>query len=165
MRPAVATLGLAAALGLGPAAAEAAVVDGDQPAIVLTLGLGTLAGITTSIAAIVYAVKGKSFHTPWVVVSMFSCAITGSFAATLAVDTAREGFGAIRAIGLLSFAGLTAGPLYFTIRSALSPGPPGAYFDELPEAAWRRPALDPFARREVTVDPGAVLLPAFATRF
>lgn len=147
--------------------AEAAVVDGDQPAIVITLGLGSLGAVTTSIAALVYAVRGRSFHTPWVVVSMFSCAITGAFATTLMVDTAREGFGTARAIGLLVYLGLTAWPGYFTVRSALSPGPPGSPFDyEVgyeEAAAWRRPARDPFATRARFT--GGFVLPAYATRF
>lgn len=149
-----------------PTPARAEVVDGDQPAIIGAVTLGSLAGITTSIAAIVYAARGRSFHTPWVAISMFSIAVTGAMTGALIVDGAQSGMTAWHGVGILFFAVHTAWPAYFVLRSALSPVEPGAPFDEAPAAAWApAPTRDPFAALARPALPAAPVAATWAVSF
>lgn len=146
MRRLAVMVGLVAGLAAGarPTPARADVLD-DQPAIIGAVTIGTLAGITTSIAAIVYSVRGRSFHTPWVAVSMFSIAVTGSMTVALMADGVQSSLTGWHVLGALFFAAHTVWPGYYVIKSAISPVEPGAPFDAPPAAAWApAPTQDPF---------------------
>jgi len=96
--------------------------DEVQPVVLATLtitaGVGTL---VTGVASIVYAVRGEALDTPWLVASLFSGALSAGTAISLM--TLDEEVAPVLGGGLLL---LSAWPLAYSVRSALSPGGFGA---------------------------------------
>ncbi len=124
--------------------AQAEVIDGDNPAAISAVAVGSLGGLTASIAALVYTVQDRSFDSGWVILSLFSSAICGSFAMAIFVDMLETGGGEFSTVGVLSYLILAGWPLYFTVKSALNEAPPGSPFDA--EVA-KAPTLDPLLQR------------------
>lgn len=121
------SLVLLGVLGM-PSAALAQVVDPTNPVQGLTLSIGTLAGLTNSVATLVYAVQGRSFDTPWVVSSFLSSAICGAFAVGLTLESAEVGEAGIFAAALAYYL-LALGPAGWAVRGALHEAAPGQPFD------------------------------------
>lgn len=118
---------LVALLMLRPAPARAEVIDG--PVIAVVVGLGNVAALSTSVAAIVYAVDGRAFDDPWVVAALFSSAICGATTVAIGIDGLSQSDGPGLGIVLALEAALTIWPAYWTVRSALSEVDPGEKFD------------------------------------
>lgn len=96
--------------------------DEVQQPIVISLAVTSMIGtLVTGSAAIVYAINGKAFDTPWLVAALFSGALTvGTGVSLLTFD------GDVAppvGVGLIA---LGAWPLAYSVRSALSPGGYGA---------------------------------------
>lgn len=105
--------------------------DEVQPVVLATMtitaGVGTL---VTGVAALVYAVRGEALDTPWLVASLFSGALSAGTAISLM--TLDDELSPIVGGGLLV---LSAWPLAYAVRSALSPGGFGQPLDAAPRAA------------------------------
>lgn len=129
-------LSLGASVLEGPARAA----SDEQEAVGITVAsVGAIGGLVTSVAAIVYATRGRAFDTPWVVASLFSaafCVANAITAGTSDIDGAVPIAIGVGAVG--------AWPLAYTIRSALSEAEPGEPFDPPPAAPplQRRALLD-----------------------
>ncbi len=120
----------------GPARA----LSEEQQAVGISVAsVGAVGGLVTSIAAIVYATRGRAFDTPWVVASLFSaalCVANAITAGTSDIDGAVPIAIGVGAVG--------AWPLAYTIRSALSEAAPGELFDPPPSEAAPLPRRSSF---------------------
>lgn len=114
-----------------PIAGSAQTIDGNNPVQVTTLTVGTLLGLTNSVATVVYAVQNRSFETPWVVSSFVSTAACGAFAVGIAVNV-DEGGNSNQLLAAIPFLLLAIVPASWSIRGALSEVGPGERFDTLP---------------------------------
>src|SRR5437016_266780 len=95
--------------------AHADVVKSDIPIIAATT-VSILGGITTSIAAIIYAFDHRAFDSGWVVASLFSSAFCTAFTGAILVSTFSDGLNAANGIGILFFTAVTAWPFYWTLK-------------------------------------------------
>jgi hypothetical protein len=120
-----------------PARAFAGPDDAQSALIGTMVGLGTVGALTSGIAAAVYAVEGRAFTTPWVVVSLFSAAMCAGMAIGLA-GTDRIDAGPVLAV---LYAGLAAWPAAWSVRSSLNPAGFGAPLDAPEPAPKRQVAL------------------------
>lgn len=138
--------------------ARAEFVNADNPGILIAVTFGSLAGLTTSIAATVYAVQGKTFDSGWIVPALFGGAVTTTMSISLIADAADRGFSTGHGVGILALLALTAWPTYWTIRTAIADVDPGEYLE---------PELDPELEAEVSLHPppDAVMVPVFAINF
>lgn len=116
---------LAATFAATPAEAQI----GGNAFNVTTAILGTLGGITNSIAVTVYAVDGRALGSGWVVSSLFSTAICGSIATSFVLTGFDGGSSTPALIGTIFYAFLAAWPGYYVVRSALAEAEPGELFD------------------------------------
>lgn len=119
---------LVSVLALAARDVRAEDVVSDDPVITTAAVLGTLGGLTTSIAAIVYAAEDRTFDDAWVVTSLFTTAICGAMSVAMALDAPNTG-GALPIIGTMFFGTLAGWPLYWTAKSALADADPGEPFD------------------------------------
>ena len=129
MRVAAWTLGLGVAIAAVPARAD--VIDGSNPVIVFAVAAGGVGGLTTSIAATVYALDDRTFDSGWVVTSLLSSAICGAFFVSLAADAASNGAELGHFTGMLSFGTFTVWPVVWTVRTAMADVEPGEHLHEL----------------------------------
>lgn len=148
MRAVVATVVLALTAASGAARAQSISFDDtpDDPpvlatALAVTAGVGTL---VTGVASLAYAVRGEALDTPWLVAALFSGALSAGTAISLM--TLDDEAAPIVGGGLLL---LSAWPLAYSVRSAISPGGFGQPLDA-PAPPPRAPrALAPGARLAV----------------
>ncbi|MCK6548282.1 hypothetical protein L6R52_20715 [Myxococcota bacterium] len=151
------------ALGLAASDAHAADVISDDPVITSVAVLGTLGGLTTSIAAIVYASEGRTFDDAWVVTSLFTTAICGAMTAAIAMDAPSTG-GAMPIVGTLFFGTLAAWPAYWTVKSSLADADPGEPFDAPLDVEPPRVVPDDAPARTLSTGP-AIVVPVVAMVF
>lgn len=138
----------ALAVALAPKLAEAQVIDGDNPVQIGLLTVGTVAGLTNAIAAVVYSAQNRAFDTPWVVSTFVSTAACGAFSVGLAIESGRTGDELLLAPAVL-YLSLAAWPAAWAVRGALDEAPPGARLDEAHRRREERERLkDPFARSD-----------------
>jgi hypothetical protein len=143
---AAAVCGLVLALARA-APAEAQVIDGNAEVQGVVLAVGTLAGLTNSVATVVYAAQNRSFDHGWVISSFVSTAVCGAFAVGLTAEASDTGEGALVVSALVYYV-LALWPGAWTLRGALSEVAPGERFDAAapkPEAL-AAPPRDPFRR-------------------
>lgn len=96
--------------------------DEVQQPIVYTLAVtGALGTLVTGVSALVHAVEGQAFDTPWLFAALFSGAMTMGTGASLL--TFEDDASPIIGAGLML---LAAWPLGYSVRSALNPGGFGA---------------------------------------
>lgn len=123
------------------APAEASVVEGDQPELLVPVVAGSLGGIATSIAAIVYALDDRAFDDAWILGSMFSTAVSGAMFAGFLANAPNQP-GSETLLGALFFGALTAWPAYWTVKTALAEVEPGERFDSPLPAGSETPVVD-----------------------
>lgn len=108
-------------------------------------GLGTIGAVTTSVAAIVYAVQGRAFGSGWVVATLFSSAICAAASIRYATEVSNGGG---EAVGMAVYALLALWPAGWTVWSALSGAEPGELLPPAgkavpPDDGMRRPLYAP----------------------
>ncbi len=152
------SLAIAFGLSLAASPAQAEFVNGDNPGILVAVSFGSLAGLTTSIAATVYAVQGKTFDSGWIFPALFGSAVTTTMTISLIADAADRGFSTGHGVGIAALLLLTTWPTYWTLRTAIADVDPGEYLE---------PELDPELEAEVSLQPppDAVMVPVFAINF
>lgn len=108
--------------------AEAEVVK-DHPVYIAAVAAGFFGGLGNSVAAIVYAAQDRSFHSPWVMSTLFSTAVCATFSGTLIYDSAQSGATPLGIVGTITFLAFAIWPAAWLVRSSLSEVAPGQRFD------------------------------------
>lgn len=148
--------------------------DGNIPFITSMAAAGAVGGLTTSIAAIVYALDDKPFSKGWSTAAIISAGWAGGMAGSFGYRITQPDSDAGSLIAFFFFAAATIWPTYYTIRSVFvsplpDPPPPAPValhdsrdaHDPAP-VAFQDPmdALDPTPSSD-----GAVLLLPVSFRF
>jgi hypothetical protein len=157
-------LGLGLLAWLGPR--EAAAGEARDLTIGISVGTGVLAGLSSSIAAIVYAAEGRAFSRTWIALSMYGAATCGAVSVPLLRDSVTSASGP----GLGIFAGVLVGalalwPLTYSSVSAAAEADFGELFEGAPPEA--SPAVAPSTGVPAPPPAGAqsFLLPVLSMRF
>jgi hypothetical protein len=131
--------------------ARAAVIEG--PVAGTAVALGTIGGMATSVAAIVYAFDNRAFDTSWVITSLITSAICGSTSVALMVSGDVDSFWGVT--GVMFYAALTIWPGYYVVRTSLSSVDPGDRFDAYDTEVAPAPTED--LEEEIEEEPAASL--------
>ncbi len=111
----------------GPAEAARDPVK-DHPFYIAAVTVGTFGGVGNSVAALVYAIQGRSFHPAWIGSTLVSSAICATMAGSLIVE-AIDDPGPFTIPGIIGYLIISLWPTAWLLRSALSEVPLGARFD------------------------------------
>jgi hypothetical protein len=146
MRAASLAVSLSAWAVLAGAAGEARaeVIKGDA-VVITTTAIAILGGITTSVAATVYALDGRAFDSGWVIASLLSSSFCAAFSGALIVNSVKSGLDAGSGIGAVVITAIAAWPAYWTIKGALEDVDPGERFEQ-PETSASVAAIDGLPR-------------------
>lgn len=116
------------ALPVAASPAEAEVIE-DHPVYIAAVAAGFAGGLGNSVAAIVYAAQGRSFHSAWVVSTLFSTAVCATFSGSLIYDSAQTGATPLGVVGMITFLAFSIWPTAWLVRSSISEVGPGQRFD------------------------------------